>query len=239
VRAMCRRYRVRVQGPLLWRTHGSMINGAILGIVWPFRYMLLTDALLERLTAEQVEGVMAHEIAHIRRRHLIWLGVCVLSSVLVISWVLNALTGTLQAVHLSPAWMSLMMSVTGLVGAGVIFGVVSRRFEWQADAFAVQHLSRTLPVDPPADLISAPAVKVMCSALQAVAELNGIDPEQFTWRHGSVRERQRRLGKLVRTSLEALPIDRQVLWIKVAAVVGMVGSILPFVIDYLSRGPHL
>ncbi|HYE61206.1 MAG TPA: M48 family metalloprotease [Phycisphaerales bacterium] len=228
MRAMCRQYRIRVRGPLLWRTHGAMVNGAILGIFWPLRYMLLSDALLERLNADQVEAVMAHEVAHVRRRHLIWLAVCVISAVLVLALVLGTIVEGFHIRVLSPTTLSVIMGLMGIAGAGTVFGLVSRRFEWQADAFAVQHLTRTREHEAAA--VTAGAVGVMSSALQSVADLNGIDPERFTWRHGSVRERQRRLATLIDRPVDALPIDRQVKWIKIAAVVGIIASFVPFLL---------
>src|SRR5690606_31987071 len=65
--------RVRFREVLLWRTFGGMVNAAVMGMLAPLRYILLSDALLEHLPAEQVEAVMAHEVAHIRKRHLVWL----------------------------------------------------------------------------------------------------------------------------------------------------------------------
>jgi STE24 endopeptidase len=228
VRAMCRRYGVRVRGPLLWRTHGSIVNGAILGVFWPLRYMLLTDALLERLTADQVEAVMAHEVAHVRRRHLIWLAVCVLSTVVLSFWVLkgvlDGLPGTLS--H-HPGMISVVMALGGLAGAGTVFGLVSRRFEWQADAFAVQHITRTRAGE--GKLVTPDAVAAMAGALQSVADLNGIDPDAFTWRHGSVSERQRRLRALLHRPIDAFPIDRQVTVIKLAAIVTLVATTVPII----------
>jgi STE24 endopeptidase len=234
VRAMCRRYGVRVRGPLLWRTHGSVVNGAILGVFWPLRYMLLTDALLERLTADQVEAVMAHEVAHVRRRHLIWLAVCILSSVIVMFWVLQGVLLNLPESVGNSGAASLVMALGGLVGAATVFGLVSRRFEWQADAFAVQHLTRTRagegrPVTPE-------AIAAMTGALQSVADLNGIDPDAFTWRHGSVAERQRRLRALLHKPVDRLPIDRQVRAIKAAAAVVLVVSIAPIIWRALGGG---
>lgn len=234
VRAMCRRYRVRVRGPLLWRTHGSVVNGAILGVFWPLRYMLLTDALLERLSADQVEAVMAHEVAHVRRRHLVWLAVCILSAVVLTFWVLKGVLLGLPAGMGDSGVASLVMALGGLAGAGMVFGLVSRRFEWQADAFAVQHLTRTRagegrPVTPE-------AVAAMAGALQSVADLNGIDPDAFTWRHGSVAERQRRLRALLHKPVDGLPIDRQVRVIKAAAMVTLVASTAPIVWQALGGG---
>ncbi|QKK09010.1 MAG: hypothetical protein HND58_13120 [Planctomycetota bacterium] len=55
--AMCGRYRVRVRNILVWRTHGAMINGAVVGLLPRLRYIVLTDALLETLSGAQVEAV--------------------------------------------------------------------------------------------------------------------------------------------------------------------------------------
>jgi STE24 endopeptidase len=62
---MCARQRVRVRELLVWGTHGTMINGAVMGFLGPLRYILLTDALLESLPQRQVEAVMAHELGHV------------------------------------------------------------------------------------------------------------------------------------------------------------------------------
>jgi STE24 endopeptidase len=255
VHAMCRKYKVRVAGPLLWRTRGSMVNGAILGVFWPFRFMLLTDALIERLSPSQVEAVMAHEVAHVRRRHLIWLAVCVLSTVLVAAWAIAGAVGALQfltSIKPSDDMVSIAATVIGLGGAGLVFGVVSRRFEWQADAFAVQHLSQkeagseerrgeALVTTPglsslPSVPVSAPrvtreAVVVMASALQAVADLNGIAANKFSWRHGSIRQRQERLMRLVDVPVAAAPIDRQVRVIKVVAGVALALGVASMVLQ--------
>lgn len=272
VQAMCKRYRVRVGGPLLWRTHGTMVNGAILGIFWPLRFMLLTDALLERLTPSQVEAVMAHEVAHVRRRHLIWLGVCVISTVMVGVWAIGAAAGLFEKVvkvHPNDEALSILATVIALGGAGLVFGMVSRRFEWQADAFAAQHMSQkekgseerrdevrpndgmypaptapSLPSSVPSSSLpsSAPrvtreAVAVMASALQAVADLNGISATRFSWRHGSIRQRQQRLLSLVDVPVAKAPIDRQVRLIKLAAAAALLAVLASMVWELLHQTP--
>ena len=114
------------------------------------------------------------------------------------------------------------------------FGFVSRRFEWQADAFAVAHLSRSPPVSPPAEeepsttatqppasTVTPEAVLSMATALNHVAVLNGIPLKRFTFRHGSIADRQRRIRRLEGRPLARLPIDRVVRMVKLLSLLAL------------------
>ncbi len=219
---VCSQHRVRVRGPFLWRTHGVMVNAAILGPVWPWRYLLVTDALLERMTDSQIEGVLAHEVAHVRERHLLWLAVCVVGVVLACGWATTALAFVL---HWDPEGDAFGFGASIFTLAAVlhVFGHVSRRFEWQADAFAVKHLSGQSAG------VTEEAAGVMGSALANVAYMNGISPRKFTWRHGSIAERERRLAQLVGQPVGGLSIDRKVRLIKWCGLAAAVLGAAPFV----------
>jgi Zn-dependent protease with chaperone function len=221
IEAMLTQHRVKVRGPLVWRTGGASLNGAILGAVYPARYLLLTDALLEHLRWRHVEAVIAHEIGHVRRRHLPWLA---LTMVAVIS-----ATSMIVAVPAAAVPNDAMGGVAGqfsgtllVLGVAIVtFGWVSRRFEWQADAFAVRHLSEhpeaadAVVASPVRDEVVSPqAAHVMAEALGQVAELNGMSTRRYSFRHGSIHDRQRRVAALIGQRLDALPIDRHVRWIK-------------------------
>ena len=54
---------VRTRNVMLWPTGGSMVNGAVIGLLPALRYVLLTDELLERLPSGQIRAVVAHEAA--------------------------------------------------------------------------------------------------------------------------------------------------------------------------------
>ena len=224
---VCRRYGVKVRGPFLWRTHGTMLNGAILGLFYPFRYMLFTDALLERLTRQELEGVIAHEVAHVYERHMVWLGVLVLASVLAAGWI-----GAGAAYVFAPALSvdAMWPAILALGGTVLVFGWVSRRFEWQADAFAVRHLT---PSAEPAQAVTAEAAASMVATLQAVADLNGIRTERFTFRHGSIEQRQRRILALVGRPVARLPIDRQVKILKLVGLILVIAGLLPAMLALL------
>lgn len=237
--AICSASGVKVRDVLVWRTHGTMINGAVIGLVGPLRYILLTDALLEHLPARQVEAVMAHEVGHARHKHMPWLAFSIVAGIGAAAAAVGV-AGALAFEVLSYAGRERLAAFFdgSLAGEGVMtlaslllglswFGFVSRRFEWQADAFAVQALSRVRPspddgptlwdLEPavPEDAGKPPsvtpeAVAAMTRALGQVAVLNHMSRERRSWRHGSIAYRQQRLHAIVGQPIERLRIDRTV-----------------------------
>jgi Zn-dependent protease with chaperone function len=253
---VCRGSGVKVRELLVWRTYGTMLNGAVIGLVGPLRYILLTDALLDRLPQRQVEAVMAHEVGHARHAHMPWLAASMLAGVSGAALLLSV--GVWGVVEV--AWVmgrgrfAEAVAGSGLVTGGLLagsfalgmvwFGFVSRRFEWQADAFAARRLSEMGPAVEPtlwdvpggrADgdkgvvversplRVQAEAVWAMTGALESVAEASGLERTRRSWRHGSIEHRQARLRKLVGRPVDELPIDRVARWLKRVVVVGIVG----------------
>ncbi|MBI4341532.1 MAG: M48 family metallopeptidase [Candidatus Omnitrophica bacterium] len=147
-------------------------NAALAGLGGT-RRVLLSDTLIADFTPEEIEGVLAHELAHHRYRHI--------TKQLVISavgsWVAFTLTralagfwvGWLQLEGLAdiagfPA-LALWLSVLGLIGLPIQNGL-SRHFEWQSDRFAVQTASRP---------------RAFAAALRRLAALNLADPNPPRW----------------------------------------------------------
>ncbi|MEM1212368.1 MAG: M48 family metallopeptidase [Planctomycetota bacterium] len=231
--AMCQRHGVRVRQLLLWRTHGGMINAAVVGFIPPLRYVLLSDALLEQVEPREVEAVMAHELAHVKHLHPVWL----LGTAVVL------LTGAQVVLSAGLAWGG--VNVNGGDGFTLVliasialwlagFGWVSRRFERQADTFAARHMSEVL--EEPEEMPAAPdgvlkrftgrGVSAMAGALQRVADLNHIRPTRWEWRHGSIAQRQRNLRALEGAPAHTPSVDRLVGWIKAATALGFVAVVV-------------
>lgn len=236
---LCREQGVRCRDILVWRTESGMLNGAVIGAVPWLRYILLTDALLEQLSDREVEAVMAHEVAHARRHHIPWLMIALLASV-GLAWTAVSLGArwTALALGLAPDGMPEGLIVAVALGAGIgagllVLGFVSRRFEHQADAFAAQHLSGFRAGDAAKEgtLVRPEAVGAMAGALGVVAAVNAIPLDRFTWRHGSIRERQSRLGALVGLPADSLPIDRTVRRLKLIAGAALVVVLVAAVLD--------
>jgi len=228
---MCELQRVKVRGLLVWRTGGTMINGAVLGVLGSARYILLTDGLLDALPGHCVQAVMAHEIGHVRCRHVPWLTATLFavsgSALVVINLGLKLTTGT-DLDHVEAHWQ-LALSAIALATAVVAFGYVSRRFEWQADAFAVKHFSQhTPPTDDadapwsPSPTATRPAVAAMCTALEIVATANHLSRSRFTFRHGSIATRVQRLRSLEGQRVDRFPIDAVSSRLKLGILLGCV-----------------
>lgn len=218
LQAMMRNARVRPVGIRIWPTDGSMLNGAVVGIVPQLRTVLLTDALLETLHPQELKAVMAHEIAHLRFRHLGWTLAVLMTLVwffgVLVEHALSITQDWLVAWDIATPGLAQVLAPTAsalvIVLAFLAYGWVSRRFELQADAAA----ARTLSIESDASQITPTGAGLMCQALETVASFSGIDPTRRGWRHGSIRWRQERLIGLVGLSPNALPIDGRVRTIK-------------------------
>jgi hypothetical protein len=240
---LCALHNVRVRGFLLWNTDGAMLNAAVMGLIGPLRYVLVTDALLEMMTRRQVQAVIAHEIGHVRRHHMPWMVISLLAALLGLSLLVSLpfLALDLAGVDLQGDAQMAMDGVS-IVGVGALtilgFGWMSRRYERQADTFAVQHLSRVGPADPDADrpaeaereTITPEAACSMHSALDAIARLNNVDPHRRSWRHGSIAWRQSYLASIIGRPIDQLSIDRVVRRLKVAALLVLVLSVAATVV---------
>ena len=137
--ALCRRTGVKYREILLWRTGNNVGNAAVMGFVPRFRYILLSDLLLETMTDEQIEAVFAHELGHIVHRHMAWLVVFIVVLMLFNlgggAWVTRWMS---HAGVSSEAAQGVVIGLTYLFKFLLLFGFVSRRFERQADVFAAR-----------------------------------------------------------------------------------------------------
>ena len=211
--AMAAKARVSMREIWVWPTDGLVANAAVMGVVPGLRCVMLSDALLEGMPRPQLEAVMAHELGHVVRRHLPWLVVVILASWILAAAVVQPLAEFAYGAFLARAEDATPESVAqalvmardlGVFALGLaIFGFVSRRFERQADTFAVQLLSEA-EGSPSATRTS---VDAMVSALGAVALLNHVRRTRGSWRHGSIEWRQRYLASVEGYPLRSMPID--------------------------------
>ncbi len=208
------RYRFRCSDILVWDTDGAAVNAGVTGASPWYRYVLLTDALIDGLNDHEIAAVFGHEVGHARHRHLAFFGLFFVGSVGVITLAGATLDERFVRVILPlaarPAWATAAQGASVLLVAlayfGLVFGHLSRRFERQADVFGCRAVSCDQPdcpphLDPqalpPSTLARLDKTAPICpvglrtfiNALRAVASLNGIDPTARSWRHGSIARR--------------------------------------------------
>ncbi|MFW6336747.1 MAG: M48 family metallopeptidase [Phycisphaeraceae bacterium] len=239
---MCRRAGVRVHDLLLWKSHGGIVNAAVMGLVAPLRYVLLSDGLLDQLDRRHVAAVMAHELGHVKKKHMPTLALVAVGSMgllqlaggLVLEFLQPAVRETFHGgTHATEAIVFAMLGLAWLGG----FGWVSRRIEREADTFAVRTLAES-PSEPPTPteageqtsassppVIGEASARQMIDALQRVADLAHIDPRRRSWRHGSIAWRQQYLRGLIGQPLDRLPIDRTLRLIRFAGVATVIGVV--------------
>ena len=164
---------LRVNQILVWRTGSRMFATAfVIGLVSPFRYVFITDSLLRRLNEDEIVAVFAHEMGHVKHRHLWWLLAFILSFTVV-------LLGFAQGMSMFVTGNNGELIATGLllVYAYHVFGYISRRFERQADAFAAEHTSPEL----------------MAQVFLKLGMDNPAAMRKTGWRHFSLDQRVREL----------------------------------------------
>ncbi|MFW6011049.1 MAG: M48 family metalloprotease [Desulfosalsimonas sp.] len=187
---ICRRAGVAYREIVIWPLFGGrMITAGVLGLVSRFRYILVTPALLRYLSPVEIEAVMAHEIGHVKHKHLLFY-LFFFAGYLVISFaVLDLLAyGSIYiqmtaglAGYFEPGnqtFVSIIFSIAMitifLVYFRFVFGYFMRNFERQADIYVYNIMDSAAP---------------MISTFHKIAATSGQSPEKPNWHHFSISER--------------------------------------------------
>lgn len=158
----CRSQRLRFADILLWPLfEGRMLTAGVMGLSRRFRYILVTPALLEATTPEEMEAVLAHELGHVKRYHLqlylfIFLGFGLLAQVSGAPLLMLLLSSDLfyQLITLSgksPDTILALASACILFALMLgyfrfVFGFFMRNFERQADLYALSAMGYASPL---------------------------------------------------------------------------------------------
>ncbi len=178
---------------LVWKTDRFVTNAAVAGLVAPLRYVFISDGLIDRLSDDQIEAVFAHEIGHLRHRHL-WLRLAAVAAPLA-AWfaVQNAFPAMgdviaypLIAVGIPPTIASSVLLLCGMALAiGVVLARYSRLQEHQADLWAAGALRDEDPNGRP----ESPGVTQMVAALEKLAQIVPGSDRRNGWFHPSIARR--------------------------------------------------
>jgi Zn-dependent protease with chaperone function len=132
-RLMCEAANVRIGGVYLIR-YGELkvANALVCGLLPWFRRVYVSDRMLETFSPAEVRAVIGHELGHVKHGHLWWYLGFALIGALALAPLSDRLAALLGNSHHLEILLGLMM-----IYWSVVFSYFARRFERQADRFAV------------------------------------------------------------------------------------------------------
>ena len=232
--ALSRRLKMRFREILVWRSGGMIVNAAVMGVLAPLRYLMITDAMLEQMDDVKIEAVFGHEAGHVKRRHILFFLLLAFTTGCIVS-IVSAKVEPLPRAAQDTAFAALGGLL--ILKWGLLFGWISRRFENQADIYGVRTLTlaglpcrnpcllhqdvAARPGDAPHRLCST-AAHVFGDTLNEVAVLNGIPPEAHGWRHPSISSRSRFLQKLAGDPGATRRFELAMAWVQAAILIASV-----------------
>jgi len=189
------KYRELLRWPIF---EGRMMTAGIMGMVPRFRYLLITESLMEILSLDELKAVVAHEMGHARYRHfffylVFFIGFAVVSTgfwdffaVLIATWpFLMKVIGTSGSTDASFLYflLALPILVSMVVYFRYVMGFFMRHFERQADLYSA------LIMGSPGETISS---------LEKIAIMSGKIRDLPSWHHFSIRQRVDTLWRFLR-----------------------------------------
>jgi Zn-dependent protease with chaperone function len=180
------KYRELLTWPIF---EGRMMTAGIMGLVARYRYILITDSLMNILSIEEVEAVLSHEMGHARYHHLFF-NMFLLVGFMVISYGIQELLPFVfylhpflvefisgkdaQSINLFYLVMSIPILVMLVVYFRYIMGFFMRNFERQADLYSAKVMGTPVPT---------------IKSLEKIAYFSGKIRNLPSWHHFSIKER--------------------------------------------------
>jgi STE24 endopeptidase len=230
IEALCTRLNLQYRQLRIWDTAGVIANAGVMGLHRRLRYVLVTDALLENMDDAQIVAVFGHEAGHIKHHHLVYFLVFTMCAMALSVVMVGAILSLLP--HISARQADLVQTGVSLVTLALIWGVgfgwLSRRFERQADVYGAWCAGLDAGGEPdlPGDASDpesprrldyaraanplAVGAPTFVRALENVGLLNGISPETWNWRHGSIASRVRFLKNWTVAGYSRSAFDRSI-----------------------------
>jgi Zn-dependent protease with chaperone function len=230
IHELCLKAGVQYRDILSWPIFGGrMLTAGVMGLVRRFRYILVTDALLRSLDPEEFDAVIAHEIGHVKKHHLLYY-IVFMAGFMLLTFAVNNLIlfailyaqplyrfvlqlGLAQSTAASLLF-SLVFCAAFLIYFRYLFGYFMRNFERQADVYVYAMFGTAQP---------------MIRTFHKIAVQSGQDPAKPNWHHFSIRER---IAYLLRCEQDRRWITRQDRKVRRSLALYALGLVLVGVIGY-------
>lgn len=182
---LCLKANFKYADILEWTVMNQTPTAAIMGIMPNYRYVLFSRHLLHALPPEAVDAILAHEIGHSKRKHLVIYPTIILGMMLSAS-IVGDLIGNLFVDENITSGLPVLMFLIYAIVLGLyfrfVFGFFSRLFERQADLYVME---LGMPLES------------MILALDQVGITAGNTHFVPSWHHYSIAQRIEFLKKVI------------------------------------------
>ena len=191
VETHCRKVGVTA-APMWVPSEGRWAGAAIVGWLPGFRQLWLGDALVQQLSHEEVDMVVMHELAHVKRKHFLWRLIPVLAACAIGITTVSLFSAT-SSYAPDNKYLQLIGQTSGmlLASAVMLFGIGywSRLCELDADRTACK-----LAIDacPWAEGNPATAAAALARSLEKLHS-DASHKDRATWLHPGLAQRTRNL----------------------------------------------
>lgn len=168
---------------------GRVLTAGVMGFMPGLRYILLTPAIIESMTKDELEAVMGHEIGHVKRYHLLLYVFLIAGFSVFMGFLIEPALRVLFSFSFLINFMveqgitpEQMFTYTGtgallvflIIYFRFIFGYFIRNFERQADTYVFTAIGTG---------------KTLISAFERLALLSGDIRDKPNWHHFGIGER--------------------------------------------------
>lgn len=165
---------VKIKDILIWPIgRGRMANAMVIGLIRKWRYIIITDTLINSLTEEETETVFAHEIGHAKQYHILFYFVFA-AGYMCLAVVLEEFLSNIMGRN-NPMIATYLFGLV-VIYWGVFFGKVSRRLEHQADLYGALITNN---------------FEGFSNALRKISSVNASPSSQKSVQHPSIEKRVR------------------------------------------------
>jgi Zn-dependent protease with chaperone function len=190
----CSDHDFRTGGLLLWSILGTeVMTAGVVGILPSLRYILITSGLLGILDVGELKAVVAHEMGHVRKKHMLLFVFLLIMLIVLTFYLSDPLVDTLSWLVLSNRTVLNWAAAHGDFAASLyypfsvlpmilimvlyfrfIFGYFLRNSERQADLYALELVGDPYP---------------LTSSLEKIAFRSGRIEDLPSWHHYGIRQR--------------------------------------------------
>ncbi|MCK5057588.1 MAG: M48 family metalloprotease [Candidatus Aminicenantes bacterium] len=190
IHSFCKFLGVKFRKIMSWDAmNKTLITAGVIGLIGRFRYLLITPQLMELLDEQELLAVVSHEVAHVKKRHLLFyllffVGFIILS-LTVFNWLIIFFVSTDLGLSMIVTengfdtglvnfFAGFILILLFIVYFRFIFGYFMRNFERQADTYCFNTGIGPTP---------------MISSFMKLGAAVGDDGKKSNWHHYNVSQR--------------------------------------------------